>query len=119
MKPFPLTDQTISIVDRRDHYRCVRCGIAWHWAGMSHHHRHNRSHPFPRLHGVENLIVLCGSGTAGCHAWCHSHPTEAERYGWVVSGFNDHPERVPVCHHEHGWVLLDQLGGWTPCDPPE
>ncbi|NEG55413.1 hypothetical protein GFD21_06465 [Bifidobacterium sp. SMA15] len=107
-------------VGARDQYRCCRCGKRYHWAGFSVHHRHLRSHPYPRLHEASNLICLCGDGTAegGCHEWVHAHPKLAKHYGWIVSGFNDHPETVPVLTRQHGWVLLDDQGGWTRCDPP-
>lgn len=35
------------------------------------------------------------------------------------SGFNDHPELVPILTAQHGWVLLDDKGGWTRCEPPK
>ena len=31
--------------------------------------------------------------------------------GYIVSGFNDHPELVPILTAQHGWVLLDDKGG--------
>lgn len=30
--------------------------------------------------------------------------------GYIVSGFNDHPELVPILTAQHGWVLLDDKG---------
>lgn len=27
--------------------------------------------------------------------------------GYIVSGFNDHPELVPILTAQHGWVLLN------------
>lgn len=107
------------MVDARDGWRCMRCGKTYHWAGFSRHHRHLRSHPYPRLHEASNLILLCGNGSAeGCHLWVHTHQTEAKQYGWIVSGFDDHPELVPILTKLHGWVLLDDEGGWTPCASP-
>ena len=29
--------------------------------------------------------------------------------GYIVSGFNDHPELVPILTAQHGWVLLDAM----------
>ena len=29
--------------------------------------------------------------------------------GYIVSGFNDHPELVPILTAQHGWVLLDEM----------
>lgn len=108
------SQRVCDLVDMRDEYRCVRCGHPFHWAGFSRHHRHLRSHPYPRLHEASNLILLCGSGTNGCHEWVHAHRLEAATYGWIVSGFDDHPEQVPILTKQHGWVLLDDEGGWTP-----
>ena len=86
------------------------------WAGFSRHHRHLRSHPFPGLHLPSNLILLCGSGSnEGCHLWVHTHQREAMDNGWLVSGFNDHPEQVPVMVYGKGLVLLDNMGGFTLC----
>ena len=92
------TRETHRLTARRDHYRCLRCGneLDHIWSGHSLHHRHMRSHPFPGLHSPANLIHLCGSGTTGCHGWVHNHPKTAMAYGWIVSGYNDHPETVPV-----------------------
>lgn len=39
--------------------------------------------------------------------------------GYIVSGFNDHPELVPILTAQHGWVLLDDKGGWTRCETAE
>lgn len=110
------------LVAERDEYRCVRCGGVWHWAGFSIHHRHMRSHGFPKLNSPENLIVLCGSGTAmdSCHAWVHAHPSEAYEMGWLVHGIKGEtdPALVPVKTAQHGWVYLTEDGGWTPCETP-
>ena len=107
------------LVDARDQYRCVRCGKPFHWSGFSRHHRRLRSHKWPGLHEASNLILACGSGDTGCHGWIHSHPREAMSLGYIVSGFNDHPELVPILTAQHGWVLLDDKGGWIRCEPPK
>ena len=74
---------------------------------------------WPGLHEASNLILACGSGDTGCHGWIHAHPREAMSLGYIVSGFNDHPELVPILTAQHGWVLLDDKGGWTRCEPPK
>ena len=112
------TRETHRLTARRDHYRCLRCGneLDHIWSGHSLHHRHMRSHPFPGLHLPSNLILLCGSGSnEGCHLWVHTHQREAMDNGWLVSGFNDHPEQVPVMVYGKGLVLLDNMGGFTLC----
>lgn len=94
----------------RDGGRCVRCGTAHHWAGLDIHHRRPRSHPFDGLHEPSNLIVLCGSGTTGCHGWVHAHPQEAYDHGWLVHSYQQ-PEDMRVDTYLHGNVLLDDQGG--------
>jgi hypothetical protein len=39
--------------------------------------------------------------------------------GLLVSGYNDHPETVPILTFQHGWVLLDNQGQWTSYKPSE
>lgn len=77
---------------RRDEGTCQRCGIQQTWerrgepaGGWSIQHRKKRSQGGP--HQMSNLIVLCGTGTTGCHGWVEGHPTEANRMGWGVAGW--------------------------------
>ncbi len=90
----------------RDQWRCFRCGIAIGrtWLGYSAHHRRLRS--AGGTDTPENLIMLCGSGTTGCHGWVHEHRMEAGENGWIVSRFGTGPEDIPVRHHELGMVYL-------------
>lgn len=60
------------------------------------------------------LVVLCGSGTTGCHGWVESHPSEAERAGYRVRQVAE-PRDVPIIWHGC-FVLLDDLGGVTPVE---
>ena len=109
------TRRVCDLVDRRDQYSCVRCGRSvYEVLSFSRHHRRMRSHPWPGLHEASNLILLCGSGATECHGWVHEHPREAYANGWLVSGFNDHPDQVPILTARHGWILLDDNGTWTP-----
>lgn len=107
------------MVDRRDGFRCVRCGgPLTGWDGGSRHHRRPRSHPWPGLHEAANLIDLCGSGTTGCHGWVHAHPAEAYRYGLLVHSWRE-PSEVPVPSRRWGWVWLSDDGTARPLTPPE
>lgn len=105
--------ETRRTVLRRDGWKCAICNreIDSHWSGYSIHHRIPRSHPFPGLHEPANLILLCGSGTTGCHGWVHAHPAAAYRMGWLVHNWQT-PEHTPLYSHDHGWILLDQHGGY-------
>lgn len=101
-------------VDVREGRRCLRCGEGvGGWSGGSRHHRRPRSHPWPGLHGAANLVLLCGSGTTGCHGWVHAHPAEAYRYGLLVHSWDD-PSRVPVLSKRWGWVWLSDDGSAVP-----
>ena len=63
------------------------------------------------MHNVENLILLCGTGTTGCHGWVHNHPAESYEAGWLVHSW-DEPLEVPV-RSWRGLLLLDADGGTT------
>ena len=59
---------------------CVRCGKRGS----------NRHEKLPRgrggLRDEFNTVVLCGSGTTGCHGWVTEHPILAEQEGLYVRG---------------------------------
>ena len=109
--PRPVCD----LVDARDDHSCVRCGRSLFVETGSRHHRKLRSQG--GKHDVSNLILLCGSGTTGCHGWVHANPAEALRGGWYARSWQD-TLGVPVKHYKHGWVLLDDAGGFVAVPPP-
>lgn len=85
---------------------CERCGIR----ATNFHHRKNRSQG--GLNELSNALLLCGSGTTGCHGWITEHPAEAYEMGWSVRSTDDPAtRRVRLVY---GWVLLDNDGGVTP-----
>lgn len=102
----------------RDEHRCFKCGVILSdsWPGYSHHHRKLRSQGGADT--MENLIMLCGSGTTGCHGWVHANPLESRNNGWLVSAYWE-PAEVPVVHHARGRVLLDSHGQLTDWTGPE
>lgn len=57
-------------------------------------------------------MLLCGSGTTGCHGWVHGHPAEAYRLGLLVHSWHE-PAAVPVWGAPWGWALLDPDGKAT------
>jgi hypothetical protein len=95
-------------VDRREGYRCLRCGRSIETGG-NRHHRQLRSHLFHDKHRRSNLILVCRE----CHEWFHRHPAVAERYGWIVTN-GEEPETTPVLTYRHKWVYLDDSGGFKP-----
>lgn len=104
------------VVWERDEGRCVRCGAALSasWPGYSHHHRQSRSVGPDR---PDNLIMLCGSGTTGCHGYIHGHPAEARANGWIISKYVEDEDLadVPCTHHQLGQVTYDATGGYALC----
>ena len=98
-------------VDRRDGEACVRCGLSLAWLPGSRHHRQRRQ---VGGHRVANLILLCGSGTTGCHGWVHANPQAARDNGWIVSAYVKNVELVPVKRWtpEFGlqWFCIDDAG---------
>lgn len=98
--------ETCELVDRRDSYRCVRCGVSLYTTYGARHHRKLRSHSYGQeKHSASNLIDLCES----CHGWVHAHPEESYENGWMVHGW-DNPTLVPVTVGGNGRFLLDDYG---------
>lgn len=108
----------------RDMGACARCGrhvahlqrgIAW-----SIHHRRPRGIGGTILAWVmaaANLIILCGSGTTGCHGWVESNRREARALGFLVplNGIQKADE-VAIKHITLGLVYLNDEGGWVPVE---
>ena len=106
---------TVDTVRRRSQNRCERCGTddALRW---SLHHRKPRGMGGtrdPAINSPANVLLLCGSGTEGCHGRVESNRAEAYVLGLLVHR-NDDPARVPV-ELRYGDVLLDDEGGVQPC----
>ena len=119
--PLRLTGKALShrnaLIDRREQQRCARCGVVI-WAGGSRHHRKFKS----RRGGdeVSNGVLLCGSGTTGCHGWAHHNPIAAREAGFAV-GQSEDPRLVPVKHAVHGlvWLRDDGTVSTTPPRSPQ
>lgn len=81
------------IVDRAGR-RCERCGrYIRDGARASLHHRKLRSQGGTDTHA--GLVLLCGSGTTGCHGWVHANPAQAQELGLIVPSWADVAE-VPI-----------------------
>lgn len=97
--------KTVDLVRQRD-TGCVRCGV---WGGNVHHRQMRSQAPKDAVHVVENLLLLCGSGTTGCHGWVHAHPAESYRKGWLVRSWQSPPD-VPVAYPGGGFFYLTERG---------
>ena len=94
---------------------CERCGRQVVTVGRSIHHRKPRRMGGTRsaaTQAASNLLVVCGSGTTGCHGWVEAHRTQALADGWLLHD-GDEPLDTRVLRR-HVWVLLDDNGGWRP-----
>ena len=108
----------------RDQGKCARCGrhVAHLERGRawSIHHRRPRGSGGTSLDWVNqpaNLVVLCGSGTTGCHGWVERERTKAFDLGLLVSAIGVATAMTTrLRHHEYGWVLLDNEGGYEAAD---
>jgi len=95
----------------REHYSCALCGMGigpeGRGIGWSVHHRLRRSQGVD--HSIQNVIILCGSGTTQCHGWVHANPADARAGGWLLSGRQE-PLAVPVLIAGQRWVYLTSTG---------
>lgn len=118
-KPLRLTGRKLEErngqIDTREQQRCARCGEVI-WNNGSRHHRKFKS----RRGGdeVSNGLLLCGSGTTGCHGWAHANPGEARMTGFAVHSWEE-PRLVPVQHVLYGLIYLDDEGGMSTSKPDE
>lgn len=105
--------QACVLVDERSSRKCERCGRTI-LVGGSHHHRKLRSRG--GTDSPANLVLLCGSGTTGCHGWVHANPASATEDGWML-GTKQDPESVAIDSARYGHVFLGvdgQTYGLTP-----
>lgn len=90
-------------VAERAGFCCELCGIALHntdvWIRVhSFHHRQPRGAGGTKrllVNSPANLLLVCGTGTTGCHGRIESERTAAYAAGWLVPMGMD-PAAVPV-----------------------
>jgi len=100
--------------------RCEGCGLPFEphpVYGFSASHRMPRGAGIkaPWIHGLANLVLLCGQGseTNTCHGKCKAEFDESLANGWVISRYDKRlPSEIPVLLHS-GWYLLDDEGNKT------
>lgn len=102
----------VACVLERAGYRCEACGKPVgdeRGVDYSIHHRKPRGMGGSRFGAnlASNLLVLCGSGTTGCHGYVESHRSEAMACGWLVSRYQD-PADVPAQIGDRCLLLTNQ-----------
>lgn len=119
------SDDTVGDIWNRDRGRCAMCGrtiggsrgINW-----SVHHRWPRgmggsSEPFINL--PSNGVLLCGSGTTGCHGYLESHRSDAEKLGFIIRSGVMRPHQIEIKHFLHGVVYLTTRGTTSTVEPAD
>ncbi|WP_319456881.1 MULTISPECIES: HNH endonuclease signature motif containing protein [unclassified Mycobacterium] len=94
---------------------CEVCGV--HGATNAHHRVNASQGGRPTL---GNLMLVCGSGTTGCHGRITTNPSWARAHGYSVGGTFE-PCDVAALRWSRWtgaaeWVLLDDRGGITPTE---
>ncbi|MFZ1363077.1 MAG: hypothetical protein WAS05_09150 [Candidatus Nanopelagicales bacterium] len=98
------------IVKDRSEGKCERCNADLYGQLASIHHRKPRQMGGTSvfLHTIQNMVVLCGSGTTGCHGWVESNRDMAREQGWLLRNLSDQLEPVYTLHN--GWVRFTTVG---------
>ena len=104
-----------ALIVKRDEGRCFRCGVSVHMKmrgiDWSIHHRQPRGMGgTSRRVTVACGVVLCGSGTTGCHGYVESHRHEARERGLLV------PLNGTLKPREVAAVRWDGLAVWLTDD---
>ena len=104
--------------DIREGEQCFYCrrGLLWQERGFgwSAHHRKPRGRggtSNPAIGQASNCLILCGSGTSGCHGWVEKNRATALEYGLLVSTNGiDEPVNIPVRRGDGSWWWLTNWG---------
>jgi 5-methylcytosine-specific restriction protein A len=105
------------LVRGRDKHACARCGTACPPGTGSLHHRRPRGaggSRSPLTNDPANLVLLCGTGTTGCHGLLESHRTTAYAAGWLLRQWQN-PLTEPVYRHG-AWQQPGER--WRDAEPP-
>jgi hypothetical protein len=117
--PRRFTEATRRLIYARDEKCCVRCGIyipSAPWSGSAQHRcaRGMGGTTVAWRQRPANGILLCGSGTTGCHGWVEAHGRAAEACGWRLEHGELTADRWPVLYASLGEIrLLDDHGDFT------
>lgn len=102
-------DKTRFAVLARAFYKCERCDRDFLGFPVSVHHRRPRmmgGSKDQELHKSANLIVLCGTGTSGCHGWVESNRDKARESGYLITKIESAGE-IPFQDINGKWWVID------------
>ena len=115
-------DATRAKVLRRAGGYCERCGQSVANTPASVHHRRPRGMggaKTPDIHTAANQVLLCGSGTTGCHGEIESNRERAIDEGWLVPRRDPRqPIDVPVYISGDWYWVTDSALLPAELDPP-
>lgn len=100
------------LVIDRDRGRCARGGEDVERIPFSVHHRKPRGMggtKDPLSCDPRNLVLLCGTGTTGCHGEIESNRAEALATGWLLTSYLELD--VPLIARDGHQIYLDANGG--------
>ncbi|GGL27518.1 HNH endonuclease [Phycicoccus endophyticus] len=109
------------LIIQRDAHRCARCSALLLSAPHSIHHRKPRGAGGTRDHrsiDPRNGVLVCGTGTTGCHGWIESHRAAAYATGWLLRSY-DQLDKPLITLDGHAIYLTDDggrsevLAAWT------
>jgi len=63
------------------------------------------------LNEASNLMMICGSGTSGCHGYVESNREVSYENGWLVHSFEESASKPVLIRSTK--VLLDNQGGYV------
>jgi hypothetical protein len=61
------------------------------------------------LNKTSNLVLLCGSGTSGCHGWIEHNRQEAREFGFLLNR-NQDSTKIPIITSSGLQRYLDDSG---------
>ena len=106
-----LSPKIREIIYGRAQQRCELCGRSAYAGSV--HHRRARGMGGTKTKWVNlpaNLILVCGSGTSGCHGKIESYREMAYQAGWLLK-WGEEPEHRAFVDGAGRWWRLDNDGG--------
>lgn len=93
---------------------CEVCGYRLPEKGWNLHHRRARGMGGTRRKvSCADGLVVCGSGTQGCHGQIETNRAWALQRGYLVSKWEE-PVQVPVFTARGAWVIFNHDGSTSP-----